>query len=58
MPTAWMLYLIAIVYGYWINRHFGGNFFPINDAELLADGIGLLLVAAAVMTSAIERRAR
>jgi hypothetical protein len=52
---AWMLYAIAIFYGYWVNRHFGWNWYPANDAELVADGIGLLLVALAVLTSAIER---
>lgn len=53
--VSWMLYLIAIFYAYLVNRHFGWNWSPTNDAELIADGIGLMLVAMAVIASAIKR---
>ena len=53
---AWLLYGIAILYGVMVSRHFGGNLFPASDAELVADGIGLMLTALATITAVVERK--
>lgn len=40
----WAVLLLAMVWAIMENRHFGWNFTPQSDAELICDGIGFLLV--------------
>lgn len=46
-----MILLLALGWFALVNWYFGWNAFPMSDAELIADGIGLLLIAAWVMHS-------
>jgi len=48
--------ILALFFAFWQNAYFGHNSFPRSDAELIADGIVLLLVALAGVAFAVERR--
>lgn len=45
------LWLLAIVFEIASNAHFGWNWTPQSDAELICDGIALVLVVVAVAGS-------
>lgn len=45
MSMNWPIFLIAIGYGFAENAYFGWNIIPQSDAEMIADGIGLILFA-------------
>lgn len=47
---------LAAFYGWWMNRHFGHNVVPANDAEVIAGGISLLLLMAALLIHVVESR--
>ena len=56
MSRSFWIYIIGLAFALWQNRHFGHNHFPASDAELMADGLVLLIVAIGLATSAIEAR--
>lgn len=56
MSRALWIYVTAFVFAWWQNRYFGHNPFPASDAELIADGLVLLMVTIGLATSAIEAR--
>lgn len=53
---AWYAWGIAMFFALWQNAYFGRHSFPQSDAELMADGMALLLVAIAVLVWAVEGR--
>jgi membrane protein DedA with SNARE-associated domain len=52
---AWAL---ALLYPVWAGYYFGGNFFPRSDAEIVADGIALLLLSLAILVTTVEKGKR
>lgn len=46
-----MIWLLAIGFAIVTNHHFGWNGMPKSDAELICDGIALVLVALAILKS-------
>ncbi len=38
-----IIVLIGILYGFTETAYFGWNFFPKSDAEMICDGIGILI---------------
>lgn len=46
-----MVWIMTAWFGYCQNAYFGHNAFPKSEAELIADGITLLLAALAVLAS-------
>lgn len=46
--TAW---LIASFYAVWMNTYFGHHMFPASDAEVIADGISLVLSMMAIIVT-------
>ena len=53
----WYILLMAGFFALWQNAYFGGNFFPRSDAELIADGISILITAVACLAFVLERSA-
>lgn len=53
---SWLLFAIALVYGVMSNNYFGWNLIPKSDAEMITDGIALLMTCIAALTTVIERR--
>jgi len=47
---------MAFAFAVWENMYFGHNWFPASDAELMADGLVLVLVALAIVAGRLERR--
>jgi hypothetical protein len=45
--VSWPIFFIAVVFSYFENRYFGWNMHPESDAEMIADGIGMILFALA-----------
>jgi hypothetical protein len=41
----WSIFILALGFGYTENTYFGWNSLPRSDAELLADGITMILFA-------------
>jgi len=48
--------IMAFAFAVWENMYFGHNWFPASDAELMADGLVLVLVALAIVAGRLERR--
>ena len=49
MTSRLAIILLAILYGFVETTYFGGNFFPKSDAEMICDGIGLILFSLAFL---------
>lgn len=41
--------LVALIYGYMVTSRFGNNWLPQSDAEVIADGIALVIAAIGVL---------
>ncbi len=46
---AFMILAMAMIFGVWSNSYFGHNMFPKADAEILCDGIVLLMTSLGVL---------
>lgn len=53
-----LLFLLALLYGLAETAHYGWNVLPGSDAEVIADGITLLVLALAYVTREIEDKAK
>lgn len=57
---SYLIILCACGFAAWQNAYFGHNTFPKSDAELICDGIAMLMVviglASISITNAIDRR--
>ena len=47
MKVNWLILMMAILYGITESAYFGGNFHPSSDAEIICDGIMMLIGALA-----------
>ena len=47
---------MAAFFGFWQNAYFGHNAFPRSDAELVADGMVLLLAALGLLCWSIDAK--
>jgi hypothetical protein len=47
---------MALFFAFWQNAYFGHNAFPRSDAELMADGVVLLLTALGVLCWSIDAK--
>ncbi len=47
MKINWAIFLIAMAYGLVETGHYGWNWHAKSDAEMICDGIALLIVASA-----------
>lgn len=47
---------LAVFFGFWETAHFGWNAKPLSDAEVICDGITLLILALSFITYAIEKK--
>ena len=47
---------MALFFAFWQNAYFGHNAFPRSDAELMADGVVLVLTALALLCWAIDAK--
>jgi hypothetical protein len=47
---------IALFYAVWINNYFGRHIFPASDAEVIADGLSLLLTMLAIIATKMDHR--
>lgn len=56
MKASFWIYVVALIFAYWQNRYFGHNPFPASDAELIADGLVLIMVTIGLAASAVEAR--
>lgn len=48
------VWLIAVFFGFWETAHFGEK--PLSDAEIICDGIAMLIMALSFVTYAIEQQ--
>lgn len=48
MAKSISIWLLAWFYAWWETSYFGHNWFPKADAEVIADGIAMLLFALAI----------
>jgi len=49
-----MLWMLALIFGIVSNAWFGWNWMPKSDAEVICDGMGLLLLAVACAVSKLQ----
>lgn len=50
------IWLMALFFAFWSSAYFGRHWTPQSDAELIADGLVLLLCALAVVAGRLERK--
>lgn len=55
MRLALWTYTLALFYAVWSNNHFGRNLTPGSDAELITDGMVLIMVTIGLLIQAVER---
>lgn len=46
-----LAWAIALFYAVWMNAYFGHHMFPASDAEVIADGISLMLSMLAIIVT-------
>lgn len=51
-----LAFILALFFSMWSNRYFGGNWFPKSDAELIADGMVIIMVLLVFIIQAIDAR--
>jgi hypothetical protein len=56
MPNWVWIWLAATFYAVWSSSYFGRNWFPKSEAEMVTDGITLLLIALALVCRAVESK--
>lgn len=49
------IYVLAAFWAAWSTIHFGYNWFPQSHAELLSDGLVIVLIVAAIVTRSFEK---
>lgn len=54
MPVA--AWAVAFFYPVWKNTYFGNHKFPTSDAEVIADGISVLLIMMAIIVTQNAKR--
>lgn len=47
---------IALFYAVWMNSYFGHHMLPASDAEVIADGLSLLLTMMAIVVTKMDQR--
>ena len=55
MRLALWTYTLALFFAVWSTRHFGNNLTPGSDAELITDGMVLIMVTIGLLIQAVER---
>lgn len=56
MKASVIIWALALFYAFWETAHFGWNMIVKTDAEMVCDGLALLLFSLACATGAIENR--
>jgi hypothetical protein len=50
------IFIPTFLYTIWISHYFGRNFFPKSEAELIADGLALIIYSLGVLCYCVENK--